>query len=102
MVRHHIAEGTGLFILDVVPIPYRFEQRIAEAENEDILDGLFAKVVVNPVYRFLLKYAVHHVIEYVRRFQVSPEGFFQNNSRPSMVAPVQSNCSQTLNDRRRY
>ena len=47
-------------------------------------------------------YAVHHVIEYVRRFHVPPEGLFQNNSRPPFVATVQSYCSQPFNDGSRY
>src|SRR5580692_8389397 len=120
MVRHHIAQCTRLFIerravfnsyrlsggdfniVNVVPVPDRLEQRIAEAENEDVLHCFFAKIVVNPVHRFLVEYAVHYVIEYVRRFQVPPEGLLQNNSRPPMLAAVQSYCSQTFNDWSRY
>src|SRR5271156_7035949 len=120
MVRYHIAQGARLFIerravfdsyrlssgdlyiVDVVPVPHRLEQRIAEAENEDVLHCFFAKIVVNPVYRFLVEYAVHNVIQYVCRFQVLSEGLFQNNSCPPMVAAVRSNRSQTFNDWSRY
>src|ERR1700722_7102463 len=120
MVRHHIAQGARLFIerrsvfdsyrfssgdlyiVDVVPVPDWFEQRITEAENEDVLHCFFAKIVVNPVHRFFVEYAVHHVIQYVCRFQVPPERLFQNNSRPPMLAAVQSYCSQTFNDWSRY
>src|ERR1700736_1640906 len=70
MVRHHIAQGARLFIerravfdshrfssgdlyiVDVIPVPHRFEERITEAENEDVLHCFFAKIVVNPVHRF--------------------------------------------------
>src|ERR1700692_1375049 len=120
MVRHHIAQGARLFVkrgavfdsyrfsrgdlytLDVVSVPHRFEQRIAEAEDEDVLYCFFAKIVVNAVHRFLVEYTVHHVIQCVRRLQVPPEGLFQNNSRPPMFAAVQSYRSQTLNDGSRY
>src|SRR6202162_819086 len=60
---------------------------------------------------FLISYIVNHtmhgdtifhVIQYVRRFQVPPEGLFQNNSRPPTLAAVQSYCSQTFNDWSRY
>ena len=106
MGRHHVAQGAGLFVerravfdshrfgrgdlhvVDVVPVPHRFEQRVAEPEDEDVLHCLFAKIVVNPVHRFLVEYAAHYVIQYVRGFQVPPEGLFQNDSRPSMVATV--------------
>ena len=58
----------------------------------------FAKLRVNSVDRFLVEYAAHHVIQRMRRFQVTPEGLFQNDSRPPMVAAVQSSRSQTFND----
>src|SRR5271155_503131 len=69
MVRAHIAQGTGLFVegrtvfashrfsrsdlhmVDVVPVPHRFEERVAEAEDKDVLHCFFAKIVVNPVHR---------------------------------------------------
>src|SRR5439155_11926417 len=104
MVSHHIAQGARLFIerravfdshrfssgdlhiLDVVPVPHRFEQRVAEAEDEDVLYRLFAKIVVNSVDRFFVEYAAHNIVQRMRRFQVPPELLFQNNSRPPMVA----------------
>src|SRR5439155_14901013 len=91
MVRHHIAQGTrllverravfeshrfssgDLYIIDVVPVPHRFEQRIAEAEDEDVLYCLFAKIVVNSVDRFLVEYAAHNIVQRMCRFQVPPE-----------------------------
>src|SRR6266478_4183193 len=116
MVRHHIAQSARLFverravldshrfsrsdlyIVDVVPVPHRFEQRVAEAKDEDVLHCLLAKIVVNPVYRFLVENTAHNVIHPTRRFQVATERPFQNNSGPPMVAAIQSNRSQTFND----
>jgi hypothetical protein len=74
----------------------------SEAEYEYVLHGLFAKIVVNPVHRFLVEYTAHNVIQRMRRFQVPPEGLFQNNSRPPFVASIQPNRSQTFNDGARY
>src|SRR5207245_9548209 len=120
MVRHHIAQGAGLFIerraafdshgfssgdlyiVDVVPVPHRFEVRVAEAEDEDVLYCLFTKIVVNTVDRFLVENTAHNIVQRMRRFHVSPEWFFQNSSRPPMVAAVQSNRSQTFNNGPRY
>ena len=94
MVCHHIAQGAGLFvercavfdshrfsrgdldIVDVIPVPHRFEERVAEAEDKDVLHCLFAKIVVNPVDGFLVEYATNNIIQRVRRFQVPPEGLF--------------------------
>src|ERR1700727_2372962 len=91
MVRHHIAQGAGFFverravldsnrfsrgdlhIVDVVSVPHRFEQRVAEAEDEDVLHCLFAEIVVNTVDRFLVEYSMHDVIQGVCRSPVAPQ-----------------------------
>src|SRR5277367_610488 len=116
MVRDHIAQCAGLFvegstvfdthgfgrgdlyIVDVVSVPHRFEERVAEAEDEDVLDCFFAEIVIDPIDRLLFEYTLHHSIEYVRRIQVPTKGFFEDNSRPSMIAAVQPSRSQTFND----
>src|SRR5579872_3129 len=120
MVRDHIAQGPGLFverravfdahrfrrcdlhIVDVVPIPHWFEERIAKPEDEDVLHCLFAKIVVNSVDSFLVEYAAHNIVQSLRRFRVPPEGLFQNNSGPPMFTAVESYSSQTFNDGTRY
>ena len=67
MVRHHVAQRAGafvvaaarfhpdrfgrrdLYVIDVVPIPQRLENAVREAKGEDVLNGLFAEVVVDPI-----------------------------------------------------
>ena len=66
MCHDHVAEGAcvlvegrpvadgerlrdvDLDVLDVVPVPDRFEQPVGEAQGEDVLRRLLAEVVVDP------------------------------------------------------
>ena len=42
--------GDGdLHVVDVAAIPDRLEDAVAEAEHQDVLDGLLAEVVIDPV-----------------------------------------------------
>ena len=65
VVLHHVAEGAGFFVVagaafhaerfaggdldvvDVAGVPHRFEEGIGEAEDDDVLRGLLAEVVVD-------------------------------------------------------
>jgi hypothetical protein len=58
--------------------------------------------VVNPVNGFLVEYAAYYFIQRLRRFKVASERLFQNDSRPSTVAPVQSHRAQTFHDGSRH
>ena len=66
MVLHDVARGPGLFVelaaaldadvlgdrdlhvIDVVAVPQRLEDRVAEAQRDEVLDGLLAQVVIDP------------------------------------------------------
>src|SRR5258708_2972686 len=73
------------------PVSFITSTYISTVKSQQVTGLCYlAKIVVNPIHRFLVEYAVHHFIQYVRRFQVPPEGLFQNNSRPPLVAAGQS------------
>ena len=38
-----------LYMVDVMPIEQRFEDRISESKQQDILNGFFAQVMVDPI-----------------------------------------------------
>src|SRR5262249_29861446 len=41
--------GGDLYVIDVVAVPERLENAVAEAENEQVLNRVFAEVVVNSI-----------------------------------------------------
>jgi len=42
-------------MIDIAAIPDRLEDRVGEAEEQDILGGFLAQVMVNPVHLLLVK-----------------------------------------------
>ena len=45
-----------LYVVDVVRVPQRLEELVGKPQSQDVLDRLFAKVVVNSEYRVSWKY----------------------------------------------
>jgi hypothetical protein len=75
------AEGFGggdLDVVDVVAVPDRLEDAVGEAEDEDVLDGLFAEVVVDAEDLALGEDGVDLAIEFLGGFEVVAEGLFDD------------------------
>src|SRR5688572_5767676 len=69
-----------LHAVDVVPVPYRFKERIGEAEVQEVLDRLFPEKVVDPIDSRLRKRLMNGRVEGLSRGKVTAERFFHNNS----------------------
>ena len=56
--------GDGdLHVVDVAPVPDRLEDRVGEAQGEDVLHRLLAEVVVDPEHLVLREVGVHELVE---------------------------------------
>src|SRR5437870_1058830 len=104
MVLHHIAQRTRLFIItaalthpedfayrdldmvDQIPIPEPFKYRIGEAEHQDVLDRLFAEVMVNAKNLWLMRVTRQFHIELARRLQIVTKGLLDHNALPALFA----------------
>src|SRR5215470_5427698 len=100
MALNHVAERAGSFVktaapfdakrfasgdlhmIHVVTVPERFENSIAEAQDEQILNCVLAEVVVDTVNLPLLEYALHHLVEFFRGGKVAAKRFFDNHANP--------------------
>ena len=77
------AEGLGggdLDVVDVVAVPDRLEDAVGEAEDEDVLDGLFAEVVVDAEDLALGEDGVDLAVELLGGFEVVAEGLFDDRA----------------------
>ena len=79
----------------VVAVPGRFEEGIAEAEGEQVLDRLLAQVVVDAVDLRFVEILVHQRVQLDRGVEVVPEGFLDHQARPALAA-VQPRLAQRL------
>src|SRR5438477_12160336 len=66
--------------LDVVAVPERFEERVGEAEVQQVLDRRLAEVAVDAVDRRLVEVAQQDAVERPRRPQVPPERLLHDDA----------------------
>jgi hypothetical protein len=64
-----------LHVIHVVAVPQGLEDGVGEAEGEDVLHGLLAQVVVDPVHLGLVEYSVDGPVEGPGALQVPPRVF---------------------------
>ena len=70
-----------LYMRDNVAVPDPLEKSVAESEYGDILNGLFAEVVVDAEDLGLVKHLVQRLQQLLRRRQVRAEGFLDDEGR---------------------
>ena len=95
------ALGHGhLDLLDVAAVPDGLEDGVGEPEGEDVLDGLLAHVVVDPVDLALVEGGVDLVVEGDGALQVAAEGLLDDHPgegapRPGPVQPCLARAPAT-------
>lgn len=100
MILKHVAEDSGflevarallhadrfrdgdLYIVDIIRVPYRFEDEVCEPENENILNGLLAEIVIDAVNLPLVQRPAESEVESAGRFKIMSERFFQHDMTP--------------------
>ena len=82
------AHGLGdrdLHVIDVVAVPERLEDRVGKAGHQDILDCLFAQVMVDAIDLMLVQDLVQFIVQFACRGQVGAEGLLDHDSPPALV-----------------
>ena len=74
-----IFENADLDVIDVVPVPKRLEYGVGESENQDILDGVFAEIVIDSEYLIFVQDRVRQIVQCTRRFVIGAERFFYDD-----------------------
>jgi hypothetical protein len=119
VVLQHVAGGAGLLVeggagadadvlghgdlhgVDVVGVPDRLEQRVGEAQRQQVLDRLLAQVVVDPEDVLRAEDAVDQGVELLGRGEVVPERLLHDDPPPAArlgrcrPCPVRCICLST-------
>src|SRR4030095_4448474 len=69
-----------LDVLHVAPVPDRLEERVGEAEDEDVVDRLLAEVVVDAEDRRLREYRVQDAVQLLRRSEIAAERLLDDHT----------------------
>src|ERR1019366_9808500 len=71
-----------LYVVDVAAVPERLENAVAEPEDEDVLRGFLAEIVVDAEDLPLAEDVRKLLVQRARRLQVAPERFLHDEPRP--------------------
>src|SRR5579872_4512122 len=103
VVGHHVAQGSGvveigaaplysdrlgirdLHVIDVAPVPDGLEDGIVEAEDHDVLYGLFAQIVIDAVDLVFLQHAFDVAVQGLGGFQILSEGLLDDDTAPASI-----------------
>ena len=109
VVLQHVADGTGavvvvaaafhadglgdgdLHLLDVARVPQRFEQRIAEAQGEQVLHAVLAQVVIDAIDALLVEAGGDAVVDGDGLVQVVADGLLEHDAG---AGPGQAVCGE--------
>ncbi len=84
-----------LDVVDMILVPQRLEDAIGEAERKKVLDCLFTKVMINPVYLRIRPNgpAAGRSVRWPTESRVR-EGFFGNDTRPTLFALFEARIAE--------
>ena len=80
------AEGLGgrdLHVVHELAVPHGLEDAVGEAQDQEVLHGLFSQVVVDAVHLPLVEGRVDGAVELLGRGEVAAEGLLDHDARPA-------------------
>src|SRR5688500_12424257 len=77
-----IFSNRDLHVVYIPTVPYGLEDRIREAEDKEVLHGLFAEVVVDPEDLVLREVSRDDPVQLVRGPEIAPERFLDDQAMP--------------------
>ena len=78
-----------LHMVDEVSVPDRLENAVGEAERQDVLDGLFAQVMIDAEHLRLAEHGTDGVVEVPRRLQIHTERLLDDQTHEGVLrAPL--------------
>src|SRR6185437_5174166 len=83
---------------DEVAVPDRLEERVGEAEIEQVLHRLLAEVVIDAEDAILRKLLLQYLIERLRRGEITPKRFLDDHT-PALGGP---GGAQVIDDHRKH
>ena len=87
-----------LHALDPFASPDRFEQRVAEAQSEQVLHRLLAEIVIDPVDLLLVERSVDETVERPRTLEIVAERLLEHDPPPAAVGTRHLGGAQSAND----
>ena len=74
--------------VNVAAVPERLKQGVGEPKHEDVLDRLFAEIMVNAIDLIFVKTRLQFRIQLAGRVQIGAEGLFHDDAREARRCPA--------------
>ena len=102
MIRHHVAQGAGalvvlappldpkllrhgdLHMVDVATVPDRLEDAVRESKHQNVLNRIFAEVMIDPIDLPLLDALEQLSVQRTRRRKILAEGLLDHDPAPAI------------------
>src|SRR5690348_1139455 len=95
MLHADCFRGCDLHVINEESVPDRFKNAIAKPENQDVLNGLFAQVVIDSINLPLVESPLNFTIELLRRREIAAKRFLDDDpSPPAVLFGRQTGASQ--------
>src|SRR5881398_2157798 len=85
-------------VVDVGPIEDRFEDRIAEAEGQNVLNAFFSQIVIDAIDLIFMKYFPECGIQFACAPEVVPKWFFKHHPHPRALRLLEHAGSIEVSD----
>src|SRR6185369_5463412 len=87
-------------VVDVIAIPDRFKHRVSETKHEDVLNRVFAEIVIDAIDLILFEDFSNRHVQRLRRFEIAAERFLDDDAAPVLVFFSESGLAETFHDSR--
>src|SRR5690606_22616611 len=99
MVLYHISQSTrsliipapvfytysfgcgNLYMVDIVTIPYRFEQGIGKTKCQNVLYGFLPQIMIDAINLTFIKHICEQLVEFLRALQIMSERLLYYNAQ---------------------
>ncbi len=88
-------------MVDVLPVPKWFEDAIGKSKRKQVLDGLFAEIVVDTIDLRFIEVVMNLLIDQLRAGEIGAERFLDNYAYPLAFFRLRESCASELFDCRR-
>ena len=77
--------GGNMHAVDVAAIPDRFEDAVAETKNQNVLNGLFAEVMIDTINLVLAQDFLEFMVKLAGRLEIAAKRLFDHDPPPVIV-----------------
>src|SRR5258708_37439574 len=74
--------GSNFNVINVIPVPNRPEDAVAETKDQDVLYRVLTQIVIDTEDLVLREDRINIVVQLARRFDVGAEGVLNNHANP--------------------